>query len=117
MIALDLKFADHLIAKALRKGSWLRNKQWARRFGGYVSKACPGLIQHRGLLHAVKSNRIALAFLARVARERPSTTTCVDAARRAINFLRALARVEPLNDDPNITLLARLALKKKKMQL
>ena len=107
MIAYDLKFADHLIAKALREGSWFRNKTWAQRFSEYDKKACPGLIQSDGLLSAVKSNCIPLAFLARIAREKPSATTRVDAAGRAINFLRALARVEPLNDGPNVRLLAR----------
>ena len=107
VIAYDLKFADHLIARALKEGSWFRNKAWAQRFSEYVKTACPGLIQSDGLLPAVKSNCIPLAFLARTAREKPSATTRVDAARRAINFLRALVRAEPLNDDPNVRLLAR----------
>ena len=113
IIANDLRFADHLIAKALKKGSWCRNKAWAQRFGGYVLKACPGLIQRIGFFAAVKSNRIALAFLARVARERSATTTCVDAAKRAVNFLRAFAQVQPLNKDPSIKLLSRSACSRK----
>ena len=108
MLANDLKFADHLIAKSVKKGSWGRNKSWAEKFRSYVIKSCPGLLEKVSLLTVAKSNCIALGFLARVAKEKPRTTTCVDAAKRAVNFLRALAGAEPLKKDPCISLLAGL---------
>ena len=106
-VAEDLEFADLLIARALKKGSWSRNKAWAEKFRNYVQKSCPGLIQEAGLLNAVKSNRIALAFLARVAKEKSQATTRVDAAKRALNFLRVLVGEKPLNKDPCVRLLSR----------
>ena len=56
----------------------------------------------------VQSSRVVRAFLARVARDKPKTKTCVDAAKRAVNFLRSLAgAVVPVDSDPNIRLLSR----------
>ena len=106
-VAKDLEFADQLIAKALRKGSWNRNKAWAEKFRSYVLKSCPGLVQKVGLLTVVKSDRVVLAFLARVAKENPRAVTRVDAAKRAINFLRVLVGKKPVNKDPRVNLLAR----------
>ena len=83
-----------------------RNRSWAEKFRSYVMQSCPGLVNKVGLLSVVKSNRIVLTFLARIARERPRATTCVDAAKRAVNFLRALAGAKPVNKDPCIGLLA-----------
>jgi hypothetical protein len=58
---------------------------------------------------AVASDRIALAFLARTAKEDPKAKTRVDSAKRAVNFLRSLIEVRLLERDPNVRLLARSA--------
>ena len=105
----DLKHADVVIAKAMKKGSWSRNKAWALKFAHYARGACPQLVRSLGLRVAVMSNRVTLAFLANVIRHRPKETTSVKAAKRALNFLRSLCGSPPLDDDPNVRLLARAA--------
>ena len=103
----DLQFANNLIAQAMTKSSWRRNRSWALKFEAYVRSKCPDLLGLEGMRSAVQSTRVVLAFLARVAREKPKTKTCVDAAKRAVNFLRSLAGAAPVDSDPNIRLLAR----------
>lgn len=105
----DLELADVVIAKAMKKGSWSRNKSWALKFAKYARGACPELVSALGIRVAVMSDRVPLAFLANVVRERPSETTSVKAAKRAINFLRSLCGSPPLDEDPNIRLFARAA--------
>ena len=105
----DLKLADAVIAKAMKKGSWARNKSWALKFAHYARGACPDLVSALGIRVAVMSDRVPLAFLANVVRDRPSETTSVKAAKRAINFLRSLCGSPSLDDDPNIRLFARAA--------
>ena len=104
----DLQFAHSVIAKAMTKHSWTRNTAWASKFKKYVQKACPDLCKSvGGMAKAVKSNSLALAFLTSVVRDKPRTKTCVDAAKRAINLLRALMGWVSLDADPNVRLLAR----------
>ena len=103
----DLQFANSLVARAMKTSSWNRNKSWALKFEAYVRSACPGMSPLGRTRRAVVSNRIVLAFLARVVREKPKTKTCVDAAKRAINFLRSLVGAPPVDSDPNVRLLAR----------
>ena len=92
----------------MTKGSWGRNASWATKFKKYVQRACPPLAAlPDGMAKAVLSNRLPLAFLASIAREKPKTKTCVDAAKRALNFLRAVLGGRPLDSDYNIRLLAR----------
>ena len=105
----DLGHADAIIARAMKQGSWSRNKSWALQFAQYAHDACPDLVRRLGLRVAVMSNRVPLAFLANVARKRPRETTSVKAAKRAINFLRSLCDSPPLDDDLNVRLLARAA--------
>ena len=109
VLAQDLEHADAIIARAMKKGSWSRNKAWALQFAQYARDACPALVRRLGLRVAVMSNRVPLAFLANIARNRPGETTSVKAAKRAINFLRSLCGSPPLDDDLNIRLLARAA--------
>ena len=92
----DLQFANNRIAQAMTKSSWRRNKSWALKFEAYVRSKCPDLLGLEGMRRAVQSSRVVLAFLARVAREKPKTKTCVDAAKRAVNFLRSLAGAAPV---------------------
>ena len=103
----DLQFANDLIAQAMTKSSWRRNKSWALKFEAYVRATCPSLRDIGGMRRAVLSNRLVLAFLAHVVREKPKTKTCVDAAKRAVNFLRSLLGAAPIDSDPNVRLLAR----------
>ena len=105
----DLRHADVVIARAMKKGSWSRNKAWALKFAQYARGACPHLVRALGLRVAVMSNRVTLAFLANVVRHRPKETTSVKAAKRALNFLRSLCGSPSLDEDPNIRLLARAA--------
>ena len=58
---------------------------------------------------ALLSDKLALGFLARVQREQPRAKTRVGAAKRAINLLRALGDVEPLEDNIRVRFLARAA--------
>jgi hypothetical protein len=106
-IVQDLQFANGLIAQAMTKSSWSRNKSWVLKFQAYVRERCPGLIRSRGIIAAILSDRIVLAFLASVVREDPKAKTRVGAAKRAVNFLRALADARPSDDDPNVRLMAR----------
>ena len=104
----DLQFANSMIAKAMTKCSWDRNVSWALKFKAYVEQSFPGLAYSPAYMaKAVTSNRVALAFLASVARKQPRAKTCVDSAKRALNFLRALLGVQPLDSDTNVRLLAR----------
>ena len=107
VIADDLKLARSLIAGAMTKGSWSRNKAWATKFVRYVHAACPEMIKVRGLGAAFMSDSVVLAFLARITKEKPGTKTCVTAAKRAINFVRSLAGGSPLDKILSVRLLAR----------
>jgi len=106
-IASDLHFADGLIAQSMGQQSWTRNRAWVTKFREYISRSCPGLVEHSGISRAVASDQIALAFLACVAREDPRAKTRVDSAKRAVNFVRSLAGVRPLETSTSIRLLAR----------
>ena len=105
----DLRFADVLMARALTKSSWLRNKAWAQRFLRYVKQNCGRAIAIDGLRKVVQSTRVSIAFLARVAHDSAGATTRVDAAKRAINFLRSLVGANSLDCNPLVRLLAKAA--------
>ena len=108
-IFCDLRFAHSLMAQAMTKASWSRNEAWVSKFNEYLLLSCPRLLKSQGFQAALRSNEIALAFLASVAREDPAAKTRVKSAKRAVNFLRSLARMSPLDLDPCIKLLARSA--------
>ena len=103
----DLRFANSLIAGAMTKCSWTRNKRWALRFAEYIAGAFPDPATRERFPKLLLSNRLALAFLARVAREKPRAKTRVKSAKRAVNFLRSLANVPSLDNDPRVRLLTR----------
>ena len=108
-IAQDLKMADAIIAKAMKKGSWDRNRSWVLKFADYANSACPYLVRELGLRVAFVSNDVPLAFLASIITDQPSQPSRVKAAKRAINFMRSLCGAKPLEDDLNIRLFARAA--------
>ena len=91
----------------MTKGSWSRNKAWASKFAQYAQLACPQLVKVRGVHAAFMSDSIVLAFLARVTKDKPGTTTCVAAAKRAINFVRSLSGGPTLDKILSVRLLAR----------
>ena len=106
-IADDLQLARSLIAGAMTKGSWSRNKAWATKFARYARAACPDLVKLRGVHAAFMADSVVLAFLARVTKDKPGTTTCVAAAKRAINFVRSLSGGPTLGKILGVRLLAR----------
>ena len=108
-IICDLRFAHGLMARSMTKAPWSRNEAWISKFKEYLLLSCPRLLRSRGFQAILRSNEIALAFLASVAREDPTAKTRVKSAKRAVNFLRSLARIGPLDSDPCIKLLARSA--------
>lgn len=95
------------MAGAMTKGSWSRNKAWATKFVRYARAACPDLVKVRGVHAAFMTDSVVLAFLARITKDKPGTTTCVDAAKRAINFVRSLSGGPTLNNILGVRLLAR----------
>ena len=105
----DLRFADSMIARALTKSSWVRNKAWARKFISYVTINCGVLAASHGLSALLQSSRVPMAFLAHVARSDPSATSRVDAAKRAINLLRSMVGAASLDDNPLVRLLSKAA--------
>ena len=107
VLADDLRFAQSIIAGAMTTCSWSRNKRWALQFANYVGKAYPGSFGREMFPRLLLSNRLALAFLARVVREKPSAKTRVKSAKRAVNFLRSLAHAPSLDNDPRVRLLSR----------
>ena len=50
---------------------------------------------------------MVIAFLGAVAREQPEARTRVDAAKRALNFVRAIAGLPLLDKDIRVSLLAK----------
>ena len=104
-----MAFASTAIAKSVKEGSWSRNRAWIRKFQEYVgaNRAACGFPDSYSA--ALLSDRIALAFLASVLREQPRAKTRVKAAKRAVNFLRALADAPPLEDNVLVRLLTRAA--------
>ena len=97
----DLDFANSLVAQAVTSSSWNRNASWVSKFKKYVLSNCPVHLRSRGINEALASDRLAVAFLAKIARETPNQHTRVGAAKRAINLLRAFIGAESL--DHNIT--------------
>ena len=107
LVRSDLRFANDLIAGAMNKCSWSRNKRWALKFANYINNAYPGPAARELFPRLLLSNRLALAFLARVAREKPRAKTRVKSAKRAVNFLRSLGHAPSLDNDPRVRLLSR----------
>lgn len=106
-----MRFASSAVAKAMKDGSWARNLSWIRKFTAYV-RANRTASGHTGSsLAALLSDRLATAFLARTLKEQPRAKTRVNAAKRAINLLRALADVQPLEDNVLVRLLSKAAKK------
>ena len=89
----------------MTQSSWDRNGAWVEKFKKYVDKNCPRRIRRLGTTHCLKSKSLAMGFLANVAREDPNSTTRVDAAKRAINMLRAFLGAPSLDEDIRIKML------------
>ena len=108
-VRADLRFADTMIARALTKSSWVRNKAWACKFMSYATQNCGPMMASSGLFAVLKSARVPIAFLASVARSNPGATSRVDAAKRAINLLRSMVGAASLDDNPLVKLLSKAA--------
>ena len=104
-VSKDLSYADGLIAQAVSAGSWKRNQSWINKFQKYV--ALTSSSSQKMVRDAIQDERLILAFLAAVARENPRAKTRVDAAKRALNFLRAIADLPPLDRNVSIRMLAK----------
>ena len=105
----DVGFAHAMVAEALTKSSWGRNKSWAQKFMCYVEQHCGTIRAAHGLGPFLLSTQVPMAFLAHVARDSAGATTRVDAAKRALNFLRAMIGAASLDCDPLVKLLAKAA--------
>ena len=107
--ALDDAFADLSISKAMEAGSWSRIASWVKKFRAYVASNNGDGQPDVPVAQLLSSDRWAVSFLARVLREDPKAKTRVDAAKRAINHLRAFAKAAPLDDNVMARLLSRTA--------
>ena len=105
----DLDHAATLIARGVGKASWTGNQRWFQKYVTYIHQQCPKLLRRRGLRDAVLCPQVALAFLAAVNKENPKAKTRVDAAKRAINLARTMARLPSLKDSADIALMAKAA--------
>ena len=105
----DMAFASSAMAKAVKEGSWSRNRAWIRKFQEYVGRNRAACGLQGSYTAALLSDRIALGFLASVLKEQPRAKTRVKAAKRAVNLLRALADAPPLEDNVLVRLLSRAA--------
>ena len=103
----DLAFADSLIAEAVTKSTWSRNSAWVKKFADYVFDKRPAIRQEPNMRSALADDQLILAFLAHVAAEQPKAKTRVDAAKRAVNFVRAIAGLPSLDSNLSITMLAK----------
>ena len=104
----DLSYADGLIAQAVSVGSWKRNEAWIHKFQDYVTRVAQQPDdQCRPVRTLIQDEQLILAFLAAVAREKPEAKTRVDAAKRALNFVRSIAGLHPLDQNINIRMLAK----------
>ena len=103
----DLKYAQRLIAQAVRKSSWSRNESWIKKYSAYVRNKCPVQVGKHGPCAVMASTTVAIAFLAHVVHQDPQAHTRVTAAKRAINMMRAFARKPPLDDNIQVSYLAR----------
>ena len=106
-IKQDLKYALRLIAQAVTSSSWVRNAAWIVKFRNYVFDNCRDLMSRVGAKRVLTSKTIATAYLANVVREDPMAFTRVDSAKQAINLLRAIANVAPLDDNVTVRYLSR----------
>ena len=104
-----MAFASVAIARAVKKGSWARNAAWIQKFKTYVAANRVAGGHPDSTTSALLSDKMAMAFLAHVLKEQPRAKTRVKAAKRAINLLRSLANVEPLEDNVLVRLLSRAA--------
>ena len=107
----DLRYAEDVISQAVTASSWDRNASWARKFSTYVAKHCQAQVAQYGATRTLTSDTIATAFLASVVRENPEAHTRITAAKRAVNYIRAFARKQPVDDNVSIRYLARGARK------
>ena len=105
----DADLADRLIAEAVKAPTWKKHKAWVEAFAGYVAKNCAFTYTSRGLIPALKSELVTLAYLAHIHRQNPAAKTRVDSARNAINLLRSFANLPPLNDHIPTRMLAKSA--------
>ena len=109
----DRAYAEELIAQAITSSSWARNKAWVDKFVAYISKVAAENRTTADVADAIDDTETILAFLGSVAREMPEAKTRVDAAKRALNFVRAVAELPPLDDNINFRLLAKSARNRK----
>ena len=103
----DFSFAQQLISQAVSKSSWARNAAWIKQYVAYVYDKCPRLVARDGPHEVMASTIIALSFLAHVVRQKPNAHTRVQAARRAINMVRAFAGQPPFDNQLQVRYLAK----------
>ena len=109
----DRAYAEELIAQAITSSSWARNKAWVDKFVAYISKMAAENRTTADMADAIDDTELILAFLGAVAREMPEAKTRVDAAKRALNFVRAVADLPPLDENISVRLLAKSARNRK----
>ena len=103
----DFNFAQRLISQAVSKSSWSRNAAWIKQYIAYVYDKCPRLIARDGPQEVMADAMVALSFLAHVVRQKPNAHTRVQAARRAINLVRAFAGRPPFDNQLQVRYLAK----------
>lgn len=109
-VAKDLSYADGLITQAIGEGSWKRNEAWINKFQVYLATTSDGSQDLNALMRdAIQNEELILAFLASVARSQPVARTRVDATKRALNFLRAVANLPSLDSNIDVRMLAKAA--------
>ena len=107
VVRRDLKFGRRLIAQAVLSDSWARNAAWLVKYREYILGNCANLLASIGIKRTLLSKTIATAYLASVVREDPTAFSRIGSAKRAINLLRAIANVGPLDEHLSVRYLAR----------
>ena len=104
--ALVSRSAEELITQGLGVESWARIASWLEKYEQFLQR-CARDAGFYGLEpEDFADNTLALNFLAAVNEEGRGHTR-VNAACRAIEFLRSLLKISPLGDDPRVAFLKR----------
>ena len=96
--------ATKYITAGLSQQSLVRVAAWLRRYYTFLASRNDPSLRPPVLLPQVEDNDLALDFLAHVADENRGRTR-VQAALRAVNFIRRMMAIAPLSDDPRTALL------------
>ena len=102
--------AVELITVGLDLQAWKRMLSWLCKYKAYMVRSGRQGLTAPGLLTLIADNVIAVNFLASIAKEDRGRTRPTSAAT-AVDFLRRVAGLPPISDDPRVRCLKRGVLK------